>query len=352
MNQVKKIGLIILFCLGFCLTMQAQQAQDLLDAPFIESVSVDPFDPRGEVTITWSMPTPQVSLYDVEEFELYFWGEEIIGAPTYIPFETGIHYAERSFTFFYEDIKSLFPNMPNPKETSVRYNIKAVNQTHNKSSLMAIFHRNTQITSSFDQCSSEITLNWQRYLGWSSSYYNSLDDKFNFSHYNLWGIKDGIEWKIGEFSSNILTHTMKNVETKSEYTFYIIAERNDGLTAKSYSTVIETYMPDPPAYIHALSVQYNEQGLAEIRFIIDPDTETHTFDFFGTGNLNVPLLINTIDIHGSDITLTDIQARNRTYYYHLEAKHVCSEQSNVAESNPATALWLTAVQDGLVNTLR
>ena len=347
---MKLFGLI-LFCLSFGLTVQAQQV--LLDMPYIESVSIDPH--TGLVTISWNVPVPQVSTYDVEEFVIYWFDRETVGSPTNIPFASITNPAERSYTFDFDTVAIRLPAMPNPKETSVQFTIAARNRTHGRSSLLAYEHHNTQITSFYDSCRAEIRLNWHRYHGWMSINYPPERQPLNFEKYILMSIQeDGTEVKIAEFESiAVNSFTVQNVELNKTHAFYIIAERSDGLRATSFRTTRFTYMPRSPSYIHALSVQYNVHGLAEVRFVIDPAAETRTFEFFSTGDHTAfPTQGRILTIHGNDTTIVDSQVRNVTYYYRLDAKHVCVERPNVIASNPATALWLTLTSVGFENTLR
>jgi len=180
-----------------------------------------------------------------------------------------------------------------------------------------------------------------------------------FGKYHLMRVKNGAEVKIAEFESMESTSfTIEDIELNETHVYYIIAERSDGLQATSYRTSRFTEMPKSPEYIHALSVQYNEQGFAEIKFNIDPYAETRYFDFRGSNNPDYAFVsLNTfyfetdpININNNVITLTDIQTYGKTYYYRLEAWHLCMNKY-VATSNTATAMWLRLTNIGFENTL-
>jgi hypothetical protein len=141
------------------------------------------------------------------------------------------------------------------------------------------------------------------------------------------------------------------VQPNKKYTYYIIAERSDGLKATSYRTVRRTDMLASPEFINAVSTEYNDDGFAEVRFKIDPAAETHLYEFVGTSNYDYAFVhLSNYDVFGNDTTLVDMQIRETTFYYLLRAWHICINDYTKI-SNMATALWLTVKQTEQVNTL-
>ena len=109
-------------------------------------------------------------------------------------------------------------------------------------------------------------------------------------------------------------------------------------------------MPIPPTFVTAVDTKYNSEGLAEISFKLDPAAETFDYEFLGTSNYGYSFVrIDNYKIIG-DTILTDKQTRERTYYYKLEAWHLCRNRYT-ASSNIATALWLTLKQEAQANLL-
>jgi len=145
----------------------------------------------------------------------------------------------------------------------------------------------------------------------------------------------------------------RSVRENVKYIFYIKAIRSDGVETTSYHTVRETDMPIPPSFITAVGTGYNSDGIAEVSFQLDANAETNMYEFLGSSNPDYSFIsLGTYDIYG-DTILTDKQKRDKTYYYKLEAWHVCKNKYINTENmaNMATALWLSYKQDGPINSL-
>ena len=330
-----KLYFVFLSCFVYGLNIGAQQ--DCPDRAYLEKVSVDPV--TGLITIQWNVPSPQTSGVPVDKFGLYWY--EAKPSPNYIQFKT-VPNTDRSFTFDYDAIKLLYPNMPDPRKTSVGFAVRSESNPFNQNCLYSVRHHNLQVTNSYDSCKSEIKLNWYRYQGWTA---NTLPNKPLVS-YHVMRIPGG---EVAVLSPNDTSYIIRNVADRDVYTYYIEARR-DGETATSYATTRITHMPIPPTYISAESTKYNGDGLAEISFRIDPAAETHSYELLGSSKPEYAFVpLGTFNIYG-DTVLTDIQVREKTYYYRLEAWHICKNKIT-ATSNTATALWLTLKQEGTENLL-
>ncbi len=337
-----KLYLILLACVCSSLPLRAQQTTP--DRPILESVSVDPL--TGYITITWN--TPLVSPVTTEAFVIYWYETQPSTTNHFIA--TIPNPATRSYTFDYDTMVVRTPKMPDPRKTSVPFSVAAVHNTTPYSiSLRSYEDYNVQVSNSYDSCRAEIKLNWYPYRGWVG---NTPPNKPLIS-YHVMRIPEGggSDEEIKMLGDQDTSYTVPRVNENEKYTFYIKAERSDGVTATSYKTTRETKMPVPPSYITAVGTQYNSSGLAEVSFKLDPASETYSYEFFGSSKPDYSFVsLGTFNIHG-DTVLTDIQTREKTYYYKLQAWHVCKDKYT-ATSNMATALWLYLKQDDQVNSLQ
>ena len=349
--------LFLLSCIYIGVDMQAQTPECDPDRPILQRVSVDPLS--GYITIDWTIANPQISPVDAEEF-IIFWfepqpapGQPNAGTNHFIARITdpGI----RSYTFDYDTMVVRNPVMPDPRKTTVAFTVAAEQKSPYMRSLRSSEDRCLQVNSKYDSCRAEITLYGHRYQGWQET----IEPNEPLSNYRLMRIHGGaipdeeikvifdedIIWPPG--SDYIIFHVVPNVNENETYTYYIEAVRRDGMRATSYRTTKTTTMPQQPSFIEAVGSQYNSEEFSEISFKIDPALQSCTYEFLRSKNPDnsfVPL--GTFDIYG-DTVLTDtkIKLPKETYYYKLEAWHVCKNKYT-ASSNVATALWLSLEQDG------
>ena len=338
---------IITVCLCFSLHVQAQIVDVRPDRPVLESVSVDPV--TGFITITWDMPLPQSPPSPTpDKFILYWYKTE---PSTTNHFLAEVPASSRSYTFDYESLPpGMNPMMPDPRKTTVPFTVAAVQNAmpDDVSSLRSYEQYNVQVISKYDSCRSEIRLDWHPYRGWQE---NTPPFKPLIS-YHVMRIPSGggADEEIAIRSDQDTSYIVRDVNVNDRYTYYIAAKRSDGKIATSYKTEQITSMPRPPDFITAAGTQYNSDGLAEISFKLDPAAKTYNYEFFGSSRHEYSFVsLGNFTIH-NDTVLTDIQIREKTHYYKLEAWHIC-RNSFTATSNLATALWLTLKQEGTENLL-
>lgn len=344
-SRFLKLCLILPACLCFGREMLQAQIDKTPSIPYLESVSVDP--QTGHVTITWD--TPLDKPVSTDAFVLY-WHEVQNSSSTNHPFAAIPNPATRSYTFDYDTITVRTPMMPDPRKTSVGFTIAAVHNPPDYSiSTRSIVNYHVQASNAYDSCRAEIKLRWHRYEGWNV---NAKPNSPLIS-YRVMRIPEGggPDEEIKRLSDQDTFYIVPRVSENDRYTFYIKAVRGDGTTATSYRTIRETKMPVQPSYIYATGTQYNSSGLAEVSFKIDPASETYGYEFFGSSKPDYSFVsLGSFNIHG-DTTLTDIQKREKTYYYKLQAWHLCKDKYT-ATSDMATALWLSLKQDDQVNSLQ
>jgi len=350
-----KLYSILLVCLCSGLSVWAQQ--NIPDRPFIDKVSVDP--QTGDVTIIWNMPVPQVSQLDVDYFVLYWGIRYKVWDPVFNEFREktkffafdSIQYSVQeqwSYTFEYKTIGLIHPDMPDPRETSVPFGIGAVHETPYSPSIISVPHDNIQVNNEYDPCRAEIKLKWHPYKTWQT---NTLPNEPLVSYHVMRILNDGVHEEIKVLAESDTFHVVPRVNENDWYTFYIKAKRRDGAETFSYQTEKYTEMPIQPSFITAERTQYNSDGLAEISFKLDPLGETYSYEFYGSSNPEYSFVsLGAFDIYDDNTILTDIQKREKTYYYKLEAWHTCNNKISAA-SNTATALWLSHKQLDQVNLL-
>ena len=344
------LSLIIAACLCFSLNVQAQ-GDDKLPRPFLEVVSVDP--ETGEVTIKWDVVI-QPGSPDVDRFGLYFFDNSYSSGGEHrfaiVPVTA------REYKFKHENLPAMATMMPDPKKFPVTFTVASIPVTATNAgdrSLLALpYHRNIQVNSKFDSCRSEIRLNWHPYndknIGW---FEHSGSKKPLDSYHVMQSVNGGPYEEIIQLTPQDTFYVVPRVEDNKIYKFYIAAKRSDGEMATSYHTKRETKMPRPPDFITALGTEYNSDGLAEVSFKLDPLAETYSYEFFGASQHEYNFVsLGYFDKIRGDTILTDIQKRERTFYYKLEAWHICKNKYTAA-SNIATALWLTVKQEGAFNIL-
>jgi len=348
---MKNIRFIFIWAfLCFCLNVEAQLNDENIYRPFINKVSVHP--ETGMITIAWNLPAWQsppfnvTDFVDTDEFVIHWFKPKTqTSSAAYIPFDS-VLVDQRTYEFDYDVMKMKYPEMPDPRKTSVGFSVTAIQKAPRKTTLQSVLHHNLQVSNDYDSCRLQIKLNWHRYQGWSA---NTRPNKPLVS-YNLMSLNGGVPEEVKVLTPDDTTWTVK-VEDNNTYIYYIEARR-DGETATSYATIRTTDMPVAPAFINAESTQYNNEGFAEVSFKIDQNAEMHRYNFRGSRIPGASVdWLGTYDIYG-DTILTDIKKRDETYYYRLEAQHTHECRGITATSNTATALWLNYKQNDAVNVLR
>ncbi|MDR2036457.1 MAG: gliding motility-associated C-terminal domain-containing protein [Bacteroidales bacterium] len=315
------------------------------DEPILQSVSIDPIS--GDVTITWSMPDPPVSSVPYDGFIIFWLNYQT--SDNYV-IETIHDATARSYTF-HPDSKILTPPMPDPRMTTVPFTIASFQNNPWTTSLRSDEDYAMQLSNKYDSCRAEIRLSWHPYKGW----YSSRPPYKPLINYKVMQIPEGggTPELVKTVSDQDTSYVVLRAEENKQYSYYVEAERSDGVKTTSYRTEVFTKMPAPPTYIIAEGTEYNDQGIAEITFQLDPASETHVYEFLGSSKSDYSYVsLGTLEnITGDKLVLPDIQTREKTYYYKLAAWHLCKNKYTL-ESNIATALWIYLLQEDQVNALQ
>ncbi len=346
--HITRLCLTLLICLFCCWNVTAQNPGTTPDEPVLESVSVNPSN--GNVTITWSQPEPPASPVTVDGY-IIFWLEPH-SSNNYV-IDSVANPAARSYTFNPDTIVTS-PQMPNPKKTTVPFTVAAYHKSPYSRSLRSDEDYNVQLSCKYDSCRAELRLNWYPYVGW----YSDRPPGVPLTTYRIMRMSNsgGLPEEIKRVSDQDTSYTITKVNENEQYTFYIeaIAESSNSiLWSTSFKAEKYTKMPVPPTFIKAEGTQYDAQGLAQVTFALDPASQTHSYEFLGSSKPDYSFVsLGTFDdVLGTNLIVSDIQTREKTYYYKLEAWHTCKDKYTM-ESNVATALWLYLRQDEQVNSLQ
>ncbi|GHT22923.1 hypothetical protein FACS189430_05420 [Bacteroidia bacterium] len=303
-----------------------------IPAPEIEAVAVDSH--TGEVTVSWKFD----STVPVDGF-IVLWLNQHDGYTTNYGIDTLTNSAVRSYRFQPETL-SLSPEMPNPRYQTVPFTVAAFRNSPWTAGLRSQEHYNVCLSLQFDSCKSELHFNWRPYKGWGA----------NLQQYRV------MEAHTGSAPALVATvqdtaFTIPNMTVNQSFTYFIEAERNDGLLASSFQKSVDTKTPVPPAFILADELHY-ATGKATLTFSIDAASQTHDYALLGSEYPNNEFLpIDTlVNITKSNIITDDIKSRNKTYYYRLAALHFCGI-GYTTKSETMTALWLSVSQNEQENTL-
>ncbi|MDR1865341.1 MAG: gliding motility-associated C-terminal domain-containing protein [Bacteroidales bacterium] len=314
------------------LTVAAQS----VPTPELKRVSVDPLS--GEVTVEWEMPgnpPPPVDGFIV------FWLDKAVSNNYVI--DTVRDISARSYTF-HPDFKQLYPPMPDPRAVSLPFTVAAFRYHPWTPSLRSAEDYNILLTHRYDSCRAELRLAWYPYKGWD-----------NLKGYRVVRLPDdgSPPETVATLPPGDTACILGGIAENKTYTYYVEAERDDGVTATGYRTEKFTRMPLPPAYIEAEATRYNGEGVAEITFSIDPASETHQYALLGADSPAgewLPLADADFPA-GGRVTLPDVRQRESAYFYRLAALHVCGDRHS-AVSNTATALRLALSYDEPAATLQ
>ncbi|MDR3093749.1 MAG: gliding motility-associated C-terminal domain-containing protein [Bacteroidales bacterium] len=311
-----------------CMAVSAQT----IPAPEIEAVSVDPS--TGEVTISWKFD----STVPVDGF-IVLWLNPQDGNTTNYGIDTLVNSAVRSYRFQPETLH-LSPEMPNPRYQTVPFTVAAFRNSPWTAGLRSQEHYNVCLALQFDSCKSELHFNWRPYKGWDANLkqYRVMEAHTTSAPTLVATVQD-------------TSFTFSNMPVNQSFTYFVEAERNDGLLASSFQKSVYTRTPVPPAFIAANELHYND-NMSEIMFSLDIASQTHDYVLLGSNYPNTDFIsIDTfVNITENAIITADVKSRNKTYYYRLAALHFCGTGYTTV-SKTMTALWLAIAHNEQMNDL-
>ncbi|MDP4209341.1 MAG: gliding motility-associated C-terminal domain-containing protein [Bacteroidota bacterium] len=307
---MKKLLITYLFIIqGFVVFSQLPYIPDLT------SVSVDPL--TGKVTMRW-VPYPSsaanIDGYIIMEYKGQGGINDIFVAN---PNAT-------SYTFDYPDVT----------KGSVRFFVVSYKNSTSKPdpdrSTYKSIHRTIFTTLSIDNCKSEITVSWTKYLGWGSS----------LSYYRVYLQQGGGFADVsGNLTATDSSFVFKGAQGKQNYCFYVEAERNDGIKVTSNLACLQTDLPTLPSFIKSnLNMFISTSTKVDLLFDLDFSSPLRKYQLLSSGSPNGPFISDTIY---SNIQSTPLLVINdiKTFaprYFRLDALNSCNY--GLMSSNLATAI--------------
>jgi gliding motility-associated-like protein len=183
---------------------------------------------------------------------------------------------------------------------------------------------------SYDSCSSSLNLRWTQYCGWGNK--NNLW-RGNIKEYR---IIDPVNGNIvGKTTDTV--YTVNNVLQNKTYKYYILAiHTSDTITSQSNIGSIYTGTTQPPAFINAKSINYNN-GTEEINFQIDASSPLKNYELTRSQNPTGQFIsIGSYTVLTSSFKANDPSPLPSTAYYRLESMNNCKQPTTI--SNTATAI--------------
>lgn len=298
-------------------------AQAYVDPPEFESVSINPTN--GQVTIKWNPSTnTNIAGYIIQE-------EKVAGQN--FPIDTIFQpIAAYAFTFSYPKVLS----------GPVSFNIAAMDSSNNLSARTVPSHITMFTSLVYDSCSAAIRVNWTPYVGWGN----------NLKGYQVFRIQNNSQIdKVDDVGPTQTSSLIPNILENSTYSFYVTAERNDGITVTSTMVTRNTNLPAPPAYIYGDNAVVKGTKLVDLHFSIDPSALNDAYRLYrglASSGTSVPIRDFTGNI-GNTINYTDTLPSNAVYNYRLVYMNSCNKEG--ISSNPINNILLQGSSNNLVNSL-
>ncbi|UCH14478.1 MAG: gliding motility-associated C-terminal domain-containing protein [Bacteroidales bacterium] len=303
------------------------QVTEKPNPPGVYFVSVEP--ETGDVKIVWIPSTSaNVHLYIILKAEL-------TGGPNYPPayIEIG-RVPSTDSVFIYEDSESLLH--------SDGYTVASVDTVSDLSDFNQLVDSTLFISSEFDSCKSEITLNWNDYNRWRG----------NIREYNLYRKINNDVTLIQTLPEGTNSYIIENVQANIDYGFYLEAVHNDEIRkSTSNMTLINTHMSKPPEYINADYASISAGNYVELSFTVDTASELTYYKLYRSNSAGGPF--NVIDSFNRPdkkfIHIDDIEFTSGIYYYKIESYNNCNQA--VISSNISNNILLSGSNYNLINTL-
>jgi hypothetical protein len=293
----------LLFVIGILGILHSAElaAQIVLpEPPELIRVTIDPED--YEVHLYWE-PSPTVGITGYKVYRYEFTGLNPI--PSYNEIgQTGADVTEHSFT------DALI------NEGTVVYSVKAfIGDTASENSNLdsTIYFKEPVL----DTCTACVDLSWDDYH----------TRRGNIDRYVISIEIDHLPFTTITVSANITDTTICNLNTKTNYKFYVSAYINsvypDDVCTSNRKTVPVLYSRRPE-YIYA-NFGTVVDGNPYVQFTVDPETELRDFVLFRSETPDsFTDSIATLSLTDSIIEFTDnVNASERPYYYQLAALNYC-----------------------------
>jgi gliding motility-associated-like protein len=291
--------------------------------PVIDSVSVDPA--TGHSVIGWTAsPSGDTKGYIIYENENGIW----------VPIDTVIG---RNNTIFENNL----PSWSDPDSGSLSYCIAAFDSCKNTSRLDD--NQNTiYLTSVFDICGRNVTLNWTPYLSMPSG----------LKGYNVYvSINNGPLTFLAYTPPGNTTFTQGQLADNSTYIYYVQAYNNTGtITSTSNIDTVFAYAPSQPKFVYlryatvvnsdyvGITALIDTSGFSSGCKILRADDSTSAFNYIGTA---LPAS------HSGLVSYNDhtAQVNTQSYFYKVIALDSCGNDADTSNIGRTIYLQVNAEAD-------
>jgi len=305
----------------FLTCFQLVAGQYVVEPPEITRVTVD--TETQEIHIYWNpSPTPGIDYYEVCEWRITGAGGSQSADPI-------AQTDELEFSYYNPDINN----------KSLGYCIKAYTLTDD--SPLSEIDSTIYLSADYDSCSATATLKWNDYNRWRGEIAS-----YSVCNYTEAGTIEILE----TLPEGVNETTLSHLEFERNYSFFIVAERNNAEQHTSYSNRMDknTFHSVYPEYIHADFGTVNANNNPDIQFSIDPQSELQNYTLFRSSPLpegpydSVHTFVTTMN----SIEYTDeVDASLYPYYYKLQAINYCDQIVDVS-GNTAGTILLNAELNG------
>ncbi|MGC9331554.1 MAG: gliding motility-associated C-terminal domain-containing protein [Bacteroidales bacterium] len=306
---------------GVCImTFHANAQLDIPDAPEFESASVIPGTQPAEVELTW-LPSDSI---DVDSYIIY-------------KVNTGITQAYDTvygrLTTSYTDVYAFADDEP------VTYRLAARDTLQNLSKLTES-HTTVYVSTNYEICELEISLDWSEYVGWN-----------NVDHYDIYRNTSGGSYQvIKTVNGNTSQYVDENLQPFGNYCYYIQAERSDGTIARSNKRCVSTNSYIAPAWINADYASVEGDSI-ELRFTVDTSGEISRYKIYratDSAYAFTEIASMAYDYQPKIFYVdTDVKPSEHKYYYKLKSIDPCENVSK--ESNLSSNLMVNVESDQMLN---
>jgi len=258
--------------------------------PIITDVSVDA---NGKAIISW-VPSPGADIYVIY----------LQGAQGEITIDTVIGGMSSTYTYLNSNAGAQY-------ET---FTIRALDSCDNSKSTTPL-HNSIYIFSDLNECTHDLTLNWNEYINWESgvSYYSLIVEETNLS---------GITTTIDTNLQDITNYVVSNLKDLHSYKIYIVANDGDTIfSALSNQLDLVPNLPKKPDYNYIEYASINhDNGFVEINCLVDNTAIIDHYEVFRSlREVNSFSKIGEIPFEGgTTIHYTDEFAKTSDNYYQYQ----------------------------------
>ncbi|MBN2699583.1 MAG: gliding motility-associated C-terminal domain-containing protein [Bacteroidales bacterium] len=299
-------------------------AQDLPDKPEIQRVTIDTsYHGQGyRVFVEWLPSTSP----DVSHYILYK--------------ETpNLDFIKIDSVLF--NVTGYIHVLPEPENLS--YSVTAKDSSGNESLLTPGVHRAVHLKAEFDECYMRNLLSWSPYEGWDN----------NLSVYRIY-----VAEEVGPFAfldiakPSEIQYQHRNIEGNRSYRYLIEAVRTqDNLVSHSNIDLVETLLPEIPAYLQIDYVDVIDEASVNISVTADPESEITAFQLLRSTQFDADFLIkNTFenDYHSTFSISDHVATSGNPYFYRVDAIYQpdgCPVSRVVRSSNIGSTILLSGEEN-------